>query len=92
MPRGETWLKYREVHALEPDEDMIAVWKFGTFSILFQPASLAFTSRGIRIFECGLSTGYSKHRLLLSYRDFPKYKSIGVRSDYGDPRPPHVTT
>lgn len=71
---GETWTKYREMHILEQGEDLIAIWNYERGLHVAPPDNFAFTSRGVRIFQCNMNTGYSKHRFFIPYQDFRKYK------------------
>lgn len=73
-PEAKQVRKARVTHALEPSEELIAVWqwKVGLFSRT--PDSLIFTSRGIRIFDGG-------RRLDILYTDFGEYTFKHWRMD-----------
>jgi hypothetical protein len=71
---GKTWAKYREMHILEQNEDLIAIWNYERGLHIAPPDNFAFTSRGLRIFQCNMLTRYSKRRFFIPYQDFRKYK------------------
>jgi hypothetical protein len=84
IQHGKTLIKYREMHILEQDEDLIAIWNYEKGLHVTPLGNFAFTSRGIRIFQCNIITGYSRRRVFIPYQDFRKHKfgfglSLSVR-------------
>ena len=83
IPLGEVWQEYRELNTLGQDEDLIAIWKFERFSLFSTPSHFAFTSQGLRIFECNMFTNRPKSRLFIPYKDFPEYEfAAKITPDY----------
>jgi hypothetical protein len=74
IPHGKTSTRYREMHILNQDEDLIAVWDYEKGLHVTPLGNFAFTSRGIRIFQCNILTRYSKRRLFIPYRDFRRHE------------------